>query len=141
MRARAVSTPPTSPPVWMVRPGAVPSVASSVAIPGTAAGTAAATMAPAESSNHAAFRAILKAQARLEEAQRRHAHDAGVFVGNLSWRLTHLELLHELQRCFSWYGRCEVGIKATPTVNGRAKPWAIVQFEVCLQSLTLASLD
>lgn len=92
-------------------------------------------IAPINPRRHAVDQELQEARHRFFEAQRHCAHDAGVFVGNLSIRLTDLQLLHEVQRAFGKYGECEVMVNRTDVANGHGKPWAIVQFKVCLHSL------
>jgi hypothetical protein len=116
MRLRAASTPPSSPPEAPARSATAPPAASSPT--------------PTASRHQAADEEILAARERLFEAQRHFPHDAGVFVGNLSTRLTDVQLLNEVKRAFSRYGRCEVMLSRTTVVNGQGKPWAIVQYQV-----------
>jgi hypothetical protein len=73
---------------------------------------------------------LLASREDFHDAQRRYPHDAGVFVGNLPIRLTDLQLLHEVKRAFRKYGQCEAMVK-----RKTGKPWAIVQFRVCLHLL------
>jgi hypothetical protein len=94
--------------------------------------------APTAPRRQAADEEILVARERLFEAQHYFPHDAGVFVGNLSVRLTDLQLLHEVKRAFRRYGACEVMVNRNTVINGQGKPWAIVQFQVSLFAHSLA---
>jgi len=121
MIARAASTPPSSPPEAPVRSQTAPPAAPSPRAP-----------TPTGPRNAAADQEILASRERLFEAQRNYPHDAGVFVGNLSARLTDLQLLRTVKLAFRAFGECEVMMNRTHVANGHGKPWAIVQFQVCL---------
>jgi hypothetical protein len=69
---------------------------------------------------------LLAARQAFFDAQRRHPHDAVVFVGNLPSDWTDLALLHSTKDKFGRFGRCEVMIR-----RGKG-PYAIVQYQVCL---------
>ena len=105
-----------------MRSATAPPVVTTTTTTTTAAAAAAAVRPPDDWE-------LLEAKESFYDAQRRYPHDAGVFVGNLPIRLTDLQLLHEVKRAFRKYGQCEAMVK-----RKTGKPWAIVQFRVCLHS-------
>ena len=119
MPGRAASTPPSSPPEAPARSATAPPV---VTFSTTTTTTTAAAVAAQD-------RELSATRESFFASQRHHAHDAGVFVGNLPIRLTDLQLVREVKSAFRRYGQCEVMVSRK---NGRGTPWAVVQFRVRL---------